>query len=438
VAVVKPINSGASLEISINYVLRTDKTETRLTSGLLCIPELALEQMNDTKELWGKAGGRQFKHFVQAFSSDDRSASGGKLTVEMAHAIGIKFAEKMFPGFEILVATHKDTLHTHTHFIVNSVNLETGTKIQNSYHDLKAMRDYSDELCRQHGLAVLEEWSYANKGKSHSKKSEEIAKRAVDRKYKSHKFDCYRAVLAAVNEATSRDNFILKMKQAGWETEWSDKKHITFTNHENPKHKNRYATLAAEYENYKAPDILGEHEQLPLDGDNFKEALLARFVRNAEPPVIVEKPKAKPKQPAPLSRQERDKIKSRITVLKRWITATENRKKYKPIDDELKRLRDKPTNIFNRKSIENEIRDYEYRHKPQLSVYLEALTILPEKVTPKKWQAELNELQKILVPVPEESISERLIKSREKANEFNRKRELRQTERNRKVQNVEI
>jgi hypothetical protein len=267
------------------------------------------------------------------------------------------------------------------------------------------------------------------------KKSEEIAKRAVNGKYKSHKFDCYRAVLAVVAEATSRDDFILKMKQAGWETEWSDKKHITFTNHENPKHKNRYSTLAKEHKIYSTPDILGEHEPLPLDNDNFKEALLARLVRNAEPPVIVEKPKAKP---APLSRQERERMKSRIATLKKWITAAENRKKYKPIDDELKRLRDKPTNIFNRKSIENEIRDYEYRHKPQLSVYLEALTALPEKITPKKWQAELNELQKILAANPEESISERLIKSREKANEFNRKRELRQAERNRKVQNVEI
>ncbi|MDR2559157.1 MAG: relaxase/mobilization nuclease domain-containing protein, partial [Oscillospiraceae bacterium] len=143
-AIVKPINSGASLEISINYVLRTDKTETRLTSGLYCIPEIALEQMNETKELWVKTDGRQYKHFVQSFPAND------EVSAETIHTIGVRFAEKMFPDFEVLISTHKDKEHCHTHFIVNSVNFETGLKIQNSYHDLKAMRDYSDELCRQH------------------------------------------------------------------------------------------------------------------------------------------------------------------------------------------------------------------------------------------------------------------------------------------------
>ena len=130
VAIVKPINSGASLKISIDYVLRGDKTETLLTSGLYCVPEHALEQMNNTKESWCKTDGRQFKHFVQSFHKDEN------VTADLIHSIGIKFAEKMFPGFEVIISTHKDTDHCHTHFIVNSVNLETGLKIQNSYHDL--------------------------------------------------------------------------------------------------------------------------------------------------------------------------------------------------------------------------------------------------------------------------------------------------------------
>jgi hypothetical protein len=399
VAVIKPINSGASLEISINYVLREDKTETRLISGVLCIPELALEQMNDTKELWDKTDGRQFKHFIQSFPADEN------VSANEAHTIGLKFAEKMFPGFEILIATHKDKLHTHTHFIVNSVNLETGYKIQNSYHDLKAMRDYSDELCRQNGLSVLEEWSYANKGKSHSKKSEEIAKRAVDGKYKSHKLDCYRAVFAAVSNAKGKDEFILLMNKSGWNVEWGEKKkHITFTNKNNPKQKNRYSTLAAEYDNYKSADILGEHERLPCSA-NFKDELLKRFAQNAEPPVVVEQPK-----PAPLSRQERDRIKLKVEALEICIKAAAKRKKYKPVNDYLEELKRKPKNIFNRKSIEKEISDYEYRHFHQLNEYIDALTILPEgKITPKKWQAELNELKNILdTDSPKVSIKERI------------------------------
>jgi len=399
VAVIKPINSGASLEISINYVLREDKTETKLVSGVLCIPELALEQMNDTKELWEKKDGRQFKHFIQSFPADEN------ISADAAHAIGLKFAEQMFPGFEILIATHQDKIHTHTHFIVNSVNFETGYKIQNSYHDLKSMRDYSDELCRQNGLSVLDEWSYENKGKSHSKKSEEIAKRAVDGKYKSHKLDCYRSVISAVGEAISKDDFTSKMNQSGWNVEWSEKKkHITFINQENPKQKNRYSTLTAEYDNYKSPDILGEHERLPCSS-NFKDELLKRFAQNAEPLVAVEQPKS-----TPLSRQERDKIKSRIEALESCIEAAAKRKKYKSVNDYLEELKKKPKNIFNRKSIEKEINDYEYRHFHQLNEYIDALTILPEgKITPKKWQAEIDELKNILdTDSPKVSIKERI------------------------------
>ena len=73
-AIIKPINSGAGLSISLDYVLRGDKTETRLTSGLYCIPEHALEQMFSTKEMWSKTDGRQFKHFVQSFPPDEEVA----------------------------------------------------------------------------------------------------------------------------------------------------------------------------------------------------------------------------------------------------------------------------------------------------------------------------------------------------------------------------
>ena len=101
-AIIKPINSGASLQISLNYVLQNDKTETRLTSGMYCVPEHAFEQMNATKEIYCKTNDRQFKHFVQSFPPEE------EITAETVHEIGLKFAEKMLPGFEVVIATHID------------------------------------------------------------------------------------------------------------------------------------------------------------------------------------------------------------------------------------------------------------------------------------------------------------------------------------------
>ncbi len=40
----------------------------------------------------------------------------------------LKFAQEQFKGYEVLVATHIDREHIHSHFIVNSVSAETGLK----------------------------------------------------------------------------------------------------------------------------------------------------------------------------------------------------------------------------------------------------------------------------------------------------------------------
>jgi hypothetical protein len=361
------------------------------------------------------------------------------VSAETIHAIGVRFAEKMFPDFEVLISTHKDKEHCHTHFIVNSVNFETGLKIQNSYHDLKAMRDYSDELCRQHGLSVLEEWSYENKGESHSKKSEEIARRAVDGKYKSHKFDCYRAVLAAVAIAVSQDDFILQMNKSGWAVEWSDKKHITFTNHENPKQKNRYSTLAKEHMSYSDPSILGEHEALPFHDEHFKAELLARFARNVEQ---ITKPKPEPPKPPPkpLTPNERSDYTKRIKQLNRWIYFAEVYKKYKPIDDEISRLRDS-INFFNRKSVEKQIAEYELKHEDELDNFLMAQVELPDgKLTPNKWGNEIKRLQKILAsdPVGQKSLQAELKRGWEMQRERGIEQRRSQPEQKKKPHEAEI
>ncbi|EJF0227287.1 relaxase/mobilization nuclease domain-containing protein [Campylobacter jejuni] len=53
-------------------------------------------------------------------------------TPEQAHKNAVELAEhtKAWKGHEVLIATHIDKGHIHTHFIVNSVNYENGHKLQ--------------------------------------------------------------------------------------------------------------------------------------------------------------------------------------------------------------------------------------------------------------------------------------------------------------------
>ena len=132
-AVIKAVSSKAGIGHAIDYVTKKEKTEEKLVSGLHCEPETVKEEMQATKELWGKTDGRTYKHYVQSYHEDE------EITPEQAHKNAVELAEhtKAWKGHEVLIATHIDKGHIHTHFIVNSVNYENGHKLQWSKHDLK-------------------------------------------------------------------------------------------------------------------------------------------------------------------------------------------------------------------------------------------------------------------------------------------------------------
>ena len=151
-AVIKAVSSKAGITQALDYVMKEEKTEKRLVSGLGCMPESAKDEMQLTKELWEKTGGRTYKHFVQSYHEDE------KITPEQAHRNAVELAEntRAWRGFEVLIATHVDKGHIHSHFIVNSVSYEDGHKLRWSKHDLKDLKERNDEQCLEQGLHVTE------------------------------------------------------------------------------------------------------------------------------------------------------------------------------------------------------------------------------------------------------------------------------------------
>lgn len=152
-AVIKAVSSKAGIGHAIDYVTKKEKTEEKLVSGLHCEPETVKEEMQATKELWGKTDGRTYKHYVQSYHEDE------KITPEQAHKNAVELAEhtKAWKGHEVLIATHIDKGHIHTHFIVNSVNYEDGHKLQWSKHDLKALQANIEAI--QRATKLLEKQS---------------------------------------------------------------------------------------------------------------------------------------------------------------------------------------------------------------------------------------------------------------------------------------
>ena len=73
-AVIKAVSSKAGIGQAIDYVTKEEKTEEKLVSGLHCEAETAKEEMQATKELWEKTGGRTYKHFVQSYHKESAPA----------------------------------------------------------------------------------------------------------------------------------------------------------------------------------------------------------------------------------------------------------------------------------------------------------------------------------------------------------------------------
>ena len=130
-AVIKAVSSKAGMGQALDYVTKEEKTEDKLVSGLHCEPDTVKDEMQATKELWGKTGGRTYKHFVQSYHEDEH------ITPEQAHKNAVELAKntEAWKGHEVLIATHIDRGHIHSHIIVNSVNYENGHKLQWSKAD---------------------------------------------------------------------------------------------------------------------------------------------------------------------------------------------------------------------------------------------------------------------------------------------------------------
>ena len=236
----KRTNTHGAMRNCIEYVLRQDKTSELLTyiTGPYCHNEINYDLVYRTfleeKKMWNKDTGRMYAHNIISWHKDEQ------ITPEQAFEFGKEFAENWFSGFQTLVAVHKDKDHIHCHLVTNSVSYEDGRKLHNTRKDLERMKQLTNQMCRERGLTVAEKGKHFDG--SQIEKGEVIAwskdKYNLFRQQVKDSFvaDCAMAVLKALENCISKEKFIEKMKQFGWNVNWTEKrKHITFQNQEGKK-----------------------------------------------------------------------------------------------------------------------------------------------------------------------------------------------------------
>lgn len=146
----KTQSNDDELSRALTYLNHDTSTEEKcLVTGINCNPPTSFKEMISTKKRYGKMDGIQGFHAVQSFKP-------GEVTPSQAHQIAVELAQRLWGSrFEVVVATHLDKNHPHSHFVINSVSFADGKRYYDNKETYKKFRQQSDIICQQYGLNVI-------------------------------------------------------------------------------------------------------------------------------------------------------------------------------------------------------------------------------------------------------------------------------------------
>ena len=194
-----------------------EETNIRYVTGINCDGLNSVTEFEATKAAWNKDDGIRFYQYVQSFSPEEN------ITHKQAHEIALEFASNAWPGHEVMVATHCDAAHIHSHFVINSVSFETGLKLRQHPTTLLELRQLNDEICAAHGFSTLKPYE-----KGGTKISTREYRAAVSGE--SWKFQLMYHIGEAMKRSPTKADFIREMKQRNYDVSWTDdRKYITYT-----------------------------------------------------------------------------------------------------------------------------------------------------------------------------------------------------------------
>ena len=204
----------------MRYVSQLSKTlwdGQKLVSGIDCQPETAFDEFLSTKLLHRKEGGVMFYHMVQSFPK------GADVDPRIAHEAARRLAG-YFEGCEVLVCTHVDREHIHSHCIINSVNFETGRKVHMADEQIQELRVRNDQICEELGLPKFQ------RDEQKRPRGMSNAEYYTASKGESWKFELMRVIDECMRYAGNREEFLVLLRAEGYDAAWTDvRKNITYT-----------------------------------------------------------------------------------------------------------------------------------------------------------------------------------------------------------------
>ena len=236
--------SRAAMRGVMLYVMQEKKTTWEgepLVSGINCQPQSVYDDFINTKLLYHKEGGVMFYHMVQSFPK------GAAVDPRQAHEAARRLAE-YFEGCEVLVCTHVDREHIHSHCVINSVNFDTGKKLHMAKEQLQELMRRNDMICQEMGLPVFDAPTQHARGMGGAEYHTAL-------KGQSWKLRLMNTIDECMKYAANKDAFVSLMASEGCAVRWeSSRKYITYTTpdgmkcRDNKLHEEKYCKEAMERE----------------------------------------------------------------------------------------------------------------------------------------------------------------------------------------------
>ena len=236
--------SRAAMRGVMLYVMQEKKSAWEgepLVSGINCQPQSVYDDFLNTKLLYHKDGGVMFYHMVQSFPK------GKAVDPRQAHEAARRLAE-YFDGCEVLVCTHVDREHIHSHCVINSVNFETGKKLHMAKEQIQELMRRNDAICLEMGLPVFEPTTQQARGMSGAEYHTAL-------RGQSWKLRLMNTIDECMKYAADKDAFVSLMESEGCAVRWeSTRKYITYTTpdsmkcRDNKLHEEKYCKEVMEHE----------------------------------------------------------------------------------------------------------------------------------------------------------------------------------------------
>ena len=236
--------SRAAMHGVMLYVMQEMKTTWEgapLVSGINCQVQSVYDDFLNTKLLYHKDGGVMFYHMVQSFPK------GTAVDPRQAHEAARRLAE-YFDGCEVLVCTHVDREHIHSHCVINSVNFETGKKLHMAKEQLQELMRRNDAICLEMGLPVFDVPTQQARGMGGAEYHTAL-------RGQSWKLRLMNTIDECMKYAADKDAFVSLMASEGYAVRWeSGRKYITYTTPDGLKcrdsklHEEKYCKEAMEHE----------------------------------------------------------------------------------------------------------------------------------------------------------------------------------------------